>query len=53
MYEIAEHRVAQAGYEAGTAHAVREESHWEARQVQAERYAARWRPEPATCDCSE
>jgi hypothetical protein len=52
MYEIAEHRVAQAGYRAGTAHAVREESHWEARQAQAERYARNWRPS-VTSDRSE
>jgi len=53
MYEIAEHRVAQAGYEVGTAQAVREESHVEARQAQADRYAAQWRQTPATCDCSK
>ena len=47
MYEIAEHRVAQAGYQVGTAHAAREESHVEARQAQAERYALNWRPAPA------
>ena len=52
MYEIAEHRVAQAGYRTGTAHAVREESHWEVRQAQAERYALNWR-KPTPCDCSE
>jgi hypothetical protein len=53
MYEIAEHRVAQAGYEVGTAHAVREAGHVEARQAQAELYALNWRPQPATCDCAE
>lgn len=49
MCEIAEHRVAQAGYPVGTAHAVREERHWEARQSQAERYAQNWRPAPVRC----
>jgi len=53
MDEIAEHRVRGAGYEVGTAHAVREESHAEARQAQAERYAAQWRRVPVACDCAE
>jgi hypothetical protein len=48
MYEIVEHRVSQAGYEVGTAQAVRDEANAEVRLAEAERYAQNWRqPAPA------
>jgi hypothetical protein len=43
MYEIVEHRVAQAGYPVGTAQQVRDEANSEVRQADAERYARTWR----------
>jgi hypothetical protein len=42
LYEIAEHRVAKAGYPAGTAREVREEAQHEQRAADAERYARTW-----------
>jgi hypothetical protein len=44
LYEIAEHRVAQAGYPTGTAARVREQADAEARAAQEERYVRMWRP---------
>lgn len=47
MYEIVEHRVAQAGYPVGTAQQVRDQANAVVRQADAERYARTWRqPEP-------
>jgi hypothetical protein len=43
MIEITEHRVAKAGYPAGTAAEVREEADHEQRQADAERYQRMWR----------
>ena len=43
MDEIAEHRVAQAGYPVGTARQVRDESHAEERAADRERYNRTWR----------
>lgn len=46
MYEIAEHRVAKAGYPVGTAQQVRDEAHADERAEQARRYAETWRRPP-------
>jgi len=43
MYEIVEHRVAQAGYPVGTAQQVRDQANSVVRQADAERYARTWR----------
>jgi hypothetical protein len=50
MYEIAEHRMAKAGYPVGTAARVREEADHERRAAQAERYARTWRAPDAGPD---
>lgn len=44
--EIAEHRVAKAGYPVGTAAAVRDDGHRDELAAQADRYASTWRTEP-------
>jgi hypothetical protein len=46
MVEIAEHRVAKAGYPVGTAGEVRDEAQREDRAGDAERYARTWREDP-------
>jgi hypothetical protein len=43
LYEIAEHRVAKAGYPVGTAGQVREDADAEQRAERAARYASMWR----------
>lgn len=46
MVEIAEHRVAKAGYPVGTAGEVRDDAQREDRAGDAERYARTWREDP-------
>jgi hypothetical protein len=50
MVEIAEHRVAKAGYPVGTAGQVRADAQREERAEDAERYARTWRDQPDTTE---